>query len=352
MRRTRGLFRSIAAAAAAAMTSCGESPSGASDARGSDAASATPLRIAVVPKGTTHDFWKSIHAGAVKAQREAAAAAGASPGARPVEITFIGPEREDDREQQVSLVQNLVSARYDAIVLAPLDDRALVAPVRQATAAGIPVVVIDSDLAADVGTDFVSFVATDNERGGRLAGERMCQLLGGSGRVLMLRYQEGSASTTRREQGFADAATAGGLTLIDPPRYAGATRATAHEAAENLLTAHPDLAGIFCPNESSTFGMLLALRGRGLVGKVRFIGFDASEGLVDALAAAEIDALVVQNPVNIGYQGVRTALDALAGRPVPPRIDTGVALVSRDTMDSPEHRALLRPDLDQYLAPR
>lgn len=301
------------------------------------------LRIAVVPKGTTHDFWKSIHAGAVKAEKELGN----------VEVTFRGPEREDDRQQQVDLVQNLVSAGYSAIVLAPLDDKALVSPVREAMAAKVPVVIIDSGLQAEVGKDFVSFIATDNYKGGQLAGQKMVELTGGKGKVLMLRYQEGSASTAQREQGFVDAVkSAQGIELIDPHRYAGATRATAQEAAENLLTSNAELAGIYCPNESSTFGMLLAVKGKGLGGKVKFVGFDASEGLVEAMKAGEIDALVVQNPMRMGYLGVMTAAKHLKGESVEQLIDTGVVLITKATMDTPESKDLLSPDLKKYLEGR
>ncbi len=323
-----------AASVAGLLGSCGrdgsDQPSTAAD--GADPA---PLRIAVVPKGTTHDFWKSVHAGAKRAEQSLGG----------VEVTFTGPEREDDRAQQVALVENLISAGYDAIVLAPLDDTALVAPVRLATSSGIPVVIIDSGLNAEVGTDYVSFIATDNHQGGRMAGQHMVELLEGTGRVLLLRYQEGSASTRLREQGFVDAlAEAEGIELIDPGRYAGATRATAQEAAENLLTTYDNLDGIFCPNESSTFGMLLALRSRDMAGTIRFVGFDASEGLVKALADRDIDALVVQNPIRMGELGVRAAVEHLRGAQQEPRIDTGVMLITPDTMDSTEARDLISPD--------
>ncbi|HUU98328.1 MAG TPA: substrate-binding domain-containing protein [Phycisphaerae bacterium] len=308
---------------------------------GSDAATQpagaveAPLRIAVIPKGTTHDFWKSVHAGALKAERELAN----------VQIIFRGPEKEDDREQQISLVQNFISSRVDAIVLAPLDNKALLPAVQQATAAKIPVVIIDSSLAGEVGKDFVSYAATNNYQGGQLAGRRLAEVLDGKGRALLLRYQEGSASTVQRERGFVESiAEFPGIELIDPKRYAGPTRATAQEAAENLLTVHSDVQGIFCPNESSTFGMLLALRSRGLAGKVRFVGFDASPGLVEALSKGELDGLVVQNPLKMGYVGVKTAADYLRGKPVEPLQDTGVVLVTRQTMDEPEYKELLSPD--------
>lgn len=293
------------------------------------------LRIAVIPKGTTHDFWKSIHAGARRAERELGN----------VEVIFRGPEREDDREQQVSLVQNFISSRADAIVLAPLDDKALLPAVRQATAAKIPVVIIDSGLAGEVGKDFVSYAATNNFLGGQLGARRLAEVLGDKGRVLLLRYQEGSASTTEREAGFVEEiGKHEGIELIDPRRYAGATRATAQEAAENLLTVNAEIQGVFCPNESSTFGMLLALRSRGLAGRVRFVGFDSSEGLVDALRAAEIDGLVVQNPKRMGYLGVKTAVDFIAGRTVEPLQDTGVVVVTKDNLDTPDIQQLLSPD--------
>ncbi len=321
---------------AAALAGCGGSSE---DSQGTESGDSS-LRIAVVPKGTTHDYWKSVHAGALKAQSELGG----------VTIVFQGPQKEDDREQQISLVQNLISARYDAIVLAPLDDRALVSPVRQAMAAGIPVVIIDSGLEGVVGEDFVSFVATDNKARGRIAGEYMASLLPDGGSVLILRYQEGSASTRLREEGFLESlAGHESITVIDPKRYAGATRATAQEAAENLLAANQDIDGVYCPNESSTFGMLLALRSRELTANVKFIGFDSSEGLVDALREGEIDGLVVQNPIRMGYLGVKTAVNHLRGQPVEMRIDTGVMLVTQENMTTPEAQEVLSPDLEQYL---
>ncbi len=298
------------------------------------------LRVALIPKGTTHDFWKSVHAGGVKASRELGN----------VELIFRGPEKEDDREQQVSLVQNFVSSRVNAIVLAPLDDKALLPAVQQATAAKIPVVIIDSGLAGEAGKDFISFAATDNYKGGQLGGQRLAEVLGGKGRVLLLRYQEGSASTVERERGFVEAiGKSPGIQLVDPKRYAGPTRATAQEAAENLLTANSDIQGIFCPNESSTFGMLLAMRSRGLAGRVRFVGFDASPGLLEALSKGELDGLVVQNPMKMGYLGVKTAVDYLQGRPIEKLQDTGVVIVTKETMSQPEYKELLSPDLGKYL---
>ncbi|GJQ28568.1 MAG: hypothetical protein HBSAPP03_04520 [Phycisphaerae bacterium] len=296
-------------------------------------------RIAVVPKGTTHEFWKSVHAGALRAAREGQA-----------DVTFRGPEKEDDREQQIALVQNLIAAKYDALVLAPLDNAALVGPVRQAKAAGIPVVIIDSGLDAQAGADYVSFVATDNRAGGLLAGHHLADLRRGAGTVLVLRYLEGSLSTTQREDGFIAAmASYPGITVIDPKRYAGATRATAQEAAENLLAANPGIDAVFTPNEPSTFGMLLALKARGLAGKVTFVGFDASDAAIDGMRQGHVQALVLQNPIRMGQLGVQAALDHLAGRPVTPVIDTGTFLLTPNVLDTPEARELWAPDLKALL---
>ncbi len=300
------------------------------------------ITIAVIPKGTTHEFWKSIHAGAVKAARELG-----------VEIIWKGPLKEDDRDGQISVVQDFISRSVSGIVLAPLDDTALRSPVADATRAGIPVVIIDSDLK---GQEYISFIATDNYLGGKLAGQKMVDLLKGKGRVILLRYQEGSASTAKREQGFLDAvAEAGGITVISSNQYGGATTETAYRASENLLAplkgpgSALGIDGIFCPNESTTFGMLRALEDEGFAGRVKFVGFDSSTKLVEALRDGKLQALVVQAPFRMGYLGVKTMVGYLKGEKVEKKVDTGVTLVTRETMDDPEVSQLLQPDLSKWL---
>jgi len=298
--------------------------------------------IAVIPKGTTHEFWKSIHAGAVKASREL-----------DVEIIWKGPLKEDDREAQISVMENLISRGVSGIVLAPLDDIALRAPVANATRLGIPVVIIDSDLKSD---DYVSFVATDNYKGGRLGAQKLVELLEGDGRVVMLRCLEGSASTTNREQGFLDEiAEATGIVVVSSNQYGGPTTETAYRASENLLAPlkGPDgtltIDGIFCVNESTTFGMLRALQDGGLAGKVRFVGFDSSSKLVEALRKGELDGLVLQNPFEMGYRGVHTVVAHLRGEQVERRIDTGVTLATPQNMEEPQMAERLTPDLSRWL---
>ncbi|MCB9785020.1 MAG: substrate-binding domain-containing protein [Candidatus Omnitrophica bacterium] len=298
------------------------------------------LRIAVIPKGTTHEFWKSIHAGAIKASREL-----------DVEVIWKGPLKEDDREQQINVVQGFIATGVDGIVLAPLDAAALVRPVRDATKAGIPVVLIDSGLEAEAGTDYVSFVATDNYEGGALGARRLGELLEGKGNVILLRYQEGSASTDKRETGFLDTLKKEfpDINILSDNQYAGATTETGMQAAQRLLGQFSDIQGFYAPNESSTFGALRALEEDGRAGKVKFVGFDSSEKLVEAMRAGEINGLTLQNPFKMGYLGVKTMVAHLKGEPVEPRIDTGVVMVTPDNMDDPEVKSVLLPDLSEYL---
>ena len=301
------------------------------------------LTIAVIPKGTTHEFWKSIHAGANKAATELSAQG------NEVEVIWKGPLREDDREQQIQVVEGFTTQGVSGIVLAPLDNRALARPVEDAKRAGVPTVIIDSGLNSDA---LVSFVATDNRKGGTLAADRLGQLLNGKGKVLLLRYAEGSASTNEREEGFLSQMKSKfpDIELISTDQYAGATRDTAKRASENLLNRFGDqVQGIFTPNESSTAGMLLALQDIGKAGKVFFVGFDASQAFIDAMKSNQLNGIVVQNPFNMGYLGVRTMVDHLLGRPVEKQTDTGVTLVTPDNLDAAEIQTLLHPPLEQYL---
>jgi ribose transport system substrate-binding protein len=299
--------------------------------------------LAVIPKGTTHEFWKSIHAGAVKAQRELE-----KEGTK-VRIYWKGPLREDDRDQQIQVVENFTSRRVSGIVLAPLDSQALVNPVASAKQAGVPTIVIDSDLKSD---KQVSFVATDNFKGGQMGGEHLVKLLGGKGSVLLLRYQVGSASTEAREAGFLDAIQKHpDIKIVSADQYSGATRELAYQAAQNLLNRYGSkIQGVFCPCEAVTVGMTKALQDRGLAGgKVKVVGFDAGTQSVRDLQGGDVQALVVQNPVRMGYLGVVTMVRHLQGKPVEKRVDTGVSVATKENMKQPEIDELLNPPLKQYL---
>jgi ribose transport system substrate-binding protein len=305
---------------------------------------AEAYKIAVIPKGTTHEFWKSIHAGAKKAEMELKAQ-GVN-----VQVIWKGPLKEDDREQQIQVVENFIAQRVSGIVLAPLDRRGLVAPVESAVRGKIPVIVIDSGIESKAPA---SFIATDNREGGRIAGRELGKLLGGKGNVIMLRLQVGSASTEEREEGFLEVMKKDfpDIKLLSTDQHAGATRDTAKRVSENLLNRFGrQVNGIFACNESSAAGMLLALRDAGLAGgKVKFVAFDSGETLNAGLKAGDIQGMVVQNPMKMGYLGVKTMVSALRGEKVPAVVDTGVGFVTKANFDSPEMADIVRPPLDKYL---
>lgn len=318
----RGWMSVLVLAGLAALAGCKKNATSTANAR---------TTIAVIPKGTTHEFWKSVEAGANQAGKELN-----------VDIIWKGPLKEDDRAAQIQTVEQFVTDGVSGIVVAPLDKDALLRPVREADNAKIPVVIIDSALDGDAGKDFVSFVATDNYKGGQIAGAELARLLNNKGKVVLLRYAEGSASTEQRESGFLDAIKKHpDIDVILQNRYAGATVDTAKTAALNIIDTVKQADGVFTPNESSTLGMLLAMRESGIAGKAKFVGFDASVPLVEALEKNELQALVSQDPFRMGYTGVKTIVEHIRGQTVPQRIDTGVHLITPENLNTPEIKKLL-----------
>ena len=297
------------------------------------ARNAKKLTLAVIPMGTTHEFWKAIHAGALAAARELG-----------VEIIWKGPLKEDDRNEQIQIVETLTNAGIDAIVLTPMDDKALVRPVAEAKRAGIPTVIFNSALQ---GSDFVAYISTDNYKGGVVGARRIGELLKGRGKAILVRVIASVEGSTKREQGFLDTMKAEfpGVKILSDNQYSGITTETAYQTVENLISRFPDVEAIFTPNESSTFGCARALEDHGLAGKVFHVGFDSSKKLIEALAKRQIQGLVLQDPVQMGYRSVRTAVDHLRGRPYEKLVDTGVFLATPENMDEPAIRRLLAPDL-------
>ena len=296
------------------------------------------INIAVIPKGTTHIYWKSVEAGAKKAAAEL-----------DVQVTFIGPQREDDRSQQIDLV-TAQSLQNDAIVLAPLDAVALRSVAKTVADNNKPVVIIDSGLADSAGF-ITSYVATDNREGGRIAARRISELLSGKGKVAVLRYMQGSASTEQREEGFLEEIKKSpGIEVVSSEQFAGATASQAQDTASNLLTrlAAGDglsIQGLFCSNQTNTYGMLQALRSKNLAGKVKFVGFDCDATFLDALKKGEMDGTVLQDPVNMGYLGVKTAVAKLKGEKVQAVIDTGATLITPDNLGEEKVSALIKTQI-------
>jgi ribose transport system substrate-binding protein len=292
------------------------------------------ITIAVIPKGRAHLFWQSVHAGAVMASREAG-----------VEILWNGPTSETDYAGQIQIVEAMINRRVDAIALAPIDKKAMVGVVERAAKQDIPVVIFDSGIDTEV---FVSQVATDNYAAGRLGAERMGELLQGKGKVVIVAVQPGAASTMAREQGFEDAIKEKfpGIQIVDK-RYGMADFAKSLAVAENMLTAYPDLDGLFASNESSAVGAAQALKAR--KSEVRMVGFDWSPTLLEDLRTGLIDSLVVQHPFQMGAESVRAAVAKLKGQSVVKINNLVPRLVKKEDLDKPDVQAQLNPDLKKSL---
>jgi ribose transport system substrate-binding protein len=286
-------------------------------------------QIAVIPKGITHIFWESIRRGAEKAGAEAG-----------VKIFWNGPEREGNREMQIQIIEDFITQKVAGIVLAPIDNKALVPSVEKIYDKNIPCVIIDSGIDTD---KYVSFVATDNYKGGVIAAKRMGKILNGKGKIVVVKYAPGSASTMKREDGFIDTIKKEfpEIEIVDS-KYGMDTVETALQAAEDLLTKNAELDGLFACNESTSVGALRALQSQGRAGKMKMIGFDAGGLLIEGVKTGVVDSLVVQNPYKMGYEGVRVLIAALDGKKVDRRIDTGVTLVTRENLETPEIQSLLK----------
>jgi ribose transport system substrate-binding protein len=289
--------------------------------------------IAVVPKSNSHMFWQTTRAGALAAGREFG-----------VEILWNGPASETDYSRQIQIVDAMIARRVDGIAVAASDRNALNASLDRAAAAGIPVTVFDSGVDS---TSYMTFVATNNYEAGKMAARKLAELLGGKGTIAVVQHTPGSYSSMERERGFDDALAAEFPAIRVAARQFGMSdRAKAMAVAENIVTAHPRLDGIFASAEPSSVGAALALKSRGLAGKIRFVAFDAAEAIVDDLKGGAIDALVAQDPFRIGYEAVRTLVDRLNGKTPPKLIDLNARVVTRADLDNPDVRALLFPPID------
>ena len=300
-----------------------------------DGSKSKPLRIAVIPKGTTHIFWKSVHAGAVQAAKDLG----------DIEILWKGPLLENDRDGQINVVQDFVANRVDGICLAPLDKQALIGPVNDAVEAGVPVVIFDSALQDE--SKIASYVATDNRKGGELAARHMAKVLGEKGNVILLRYNAGSESTEQREEGFLDTLKAEfpGIEVISSKEYAGTTPELSLDKATQVLSNFKDrVNGIFAVCEPNANGILIALKETQLAGKVKFVAFDSSEDLIRAMSDGTCHGIVLQDPVTMGYQSVQAIVKSIRGEKIEKRIGTGEFLATPENMKSPEMDKLLNPE--------
>ncbi len=293
-------------------------------------------RIAVIPKGTAHVFWQSVHAGAVAAGREFKE-----------EIDWDGPPNETDYARQLEIFDSMMNRHVSGIVVAASDRTTLDGSLERAARENVPVVIFDSGVDTD---KYVSFVATNNYEGGQMAARKLAALIGGKGTVAMIKNAPGSASTMDRERGFTDALQKEFPAVkIVAEQYSMSDRAKGMSAAENIITAHPALDGMFASSEPSSVGAAQALKAHGLAGKLKLVAFDSSEGLVDDLQQGVIDALVAQDPFRIGYEAVKAVTDKLNGKTPAKRIDLSAVVITKADLDKPEIKTLLHPDLKKYL---
>jgi len=294
-------------------------------------------RIAVIPKGTAHEFWKSVHAGASQAAKERGNA----------EIIWKGPQVENDTAGQISVVRNFITKRVDGICLAPNHSESLVDVVQEAVESDIPVVIFDSGLAA--GADYLCYVATDNYHGGQLAAQQLASVIGEEGNVILMRYRAGSESTEQRENGFLDEIKKfPKINILSSDQYGEATTQSAMAKSQQLLVKYGhEVDGIFAVCESNCNGMLEALENAGLAGKVKYVAFDPSEKLIDGLRSDKVHGIVLQDPVAMGYTSVNMILDHLQGKETKTRINTGEYVATPTNLNAPESQRLLHPKMDE-----
>jgi len=293
-------------------------------------------RIGVVPKAVAHVFWRSVHAGAEAAAREEG-----------VLIDWKGPPTETDFSRQIEIVDSMINARLDGIVLAPTEATSLATVVERAAREGIPLTIFDSGIETD---QYVSFVSTNNFDAGVLAAKEMGRLLEGEGKIALVKMVPGSSSTMERERGFEEtlAAEFPGIEIV-AEQFCMSDRAKALQVTENMMTAHPDLDGLFASAEPATVGAGQAVKSREMVGQLKFVGFDSSESIEADLRAGVVDSLIVQDPFKIGYEAVKSITASWKGETPEKRIDLQGTIVTMDNVDTPEIDRLLHPDLDQYL---
>jgi ribose transport system substrate-binding protein len=285
--------------------------------------------IAVVPKATSHLFFVSIHAGVDAAAREFG-----------VDVLWNGPREETEHDRQIQIVESMIVQHVDALAISATDEQALAGPVQRAIDAKIPVAIFDSGVNV---TNYVSFVATDNFGAGQTAARKLAALIGGKGRVAMVMHKPGGTSTMLRERGFDEAMAKEfpNITIV-ARQYGMSDLAKSRAVAENILTAHPDLDGIFASSEASSLGSIQAIRSRGQSGKVKLITFDFSDAHVEALRDGTIDIMLVQDPYRIGYETVRALAEYLQGKTPTKRVDLPARAIVKADLEKPEIRALLK----------
>jgi ribose transport system substrate-binding protein len=297
---------------------------------GNSQSNSATKHIAVIVKTTNSEYWATVDKGAEDAAKELG-----------VQISYQGAASETDIASQINFVENAINNKVDGIVLAASNPDSLAPYVDKAVAAGIPVVGIDSQVNSD---KISSFIATNNEAAAAEAADKLAELIGKKGKVAIVNFTAGAGTAIAREKGFKDEIAKEYPDIkIVATQYCDADAAKALSITQDLITANPDLAGIFAANEPAANGVVRAIEQRNLSGKIKVVGFDSSDTEIASLQAGSLQAMIVQNPYKMGYLGIQTIVDIINGKSVPKQIDTGATVVTKDNLNNPDVQKLLYP---------
>jgi len=294
-------------------------------------ANAADKEIAVIVKTANSDFWQNVKKGANAAVGEL----------KGYSASFQGGASDTDLAGQVALVENAINRKVGAIVLAPSDPDALVPAIKKAWQARIPVIVIDSAAGKGAEESYQSFLSTDNKKAGELCAKALIEKIGSTGKIAIMSYTAGSGSEVERVGGFKSYIEANSKLQIVGTYYSNSQMGTALNQTTDVLAANPDLKGLFGANEPTAIGMGRALVQSGKAGKVVAIGFDGNADLQGFVKDGTIEAIAVQSAYQMGHLGVKTAVEIISGKKVPKFRDTGVLMVTKKNIDSPEAKNVL-----------
>lgn len=329
MRRTRITTTAVAAAAGLVLAACGggtvEDPGmeGPPEGGGNGGGDGDRPTIALISKGFQHQFWQSVQQGADQAAEEF-----------DVEITFEGPDDESQVDQQIQMLQTALNRGPDALGFAALDSQAAAPLLEQADSEGIPVIAFDSGVDSEIP---VTTVSTDNYAAGAAAAEHMSELIGGEGQVALVVHDQTSVSATERRDGFVEwtEENAPDIEIVDI-QYGGGDHLESTDLTRSMIGGNPELDGIFGSNEGSAIGVVNAVNEMGVADEIEVIGFDSGQAQIDAIRSGTMSGAITQNPVNIGYETVAAAVQALNGEELEDVIDTEFLWYDQENIDDDE----------------
>ncbi len=287
------------------------------------------LKIKVIVKKKDADFFSVVKMGSETAGKEFN-----------IDVQYDGPENEKDIENQIKMVDQAISDQFNAIVLAAADYNKLAPVVEKAANQNIPVIIIDSQLNSD---RIKSFIGTDNQDAGIKLGNTLVKRIGTKCRIAVMNFMKGAASSDQREKGIYQVLEKYPQINVVSNMYCNSDEEIAYQLIKKVVKENPDIDAILCTNAYGAVGTARAIESENLSGKIRIIGLDSTPEQVDFLENGVIEALVIQNPFNMGYLGVRYALDSIYNKPVLESYNTGLTIIDKDNMYLPENEKLVFP---------